>query len=168
MPFSPAGRTIGLCGLHCKIDKTQDSYITEGLEAYTKRLKNYTVFETQTINVPKNVRLRSINEQKSEEGKLILKAILPDDVLILLDEKGKEFTSVDFAKFIAHKQNASVKRLVFAIGGPFGFGEQIYKRASAKISLSQLTFSHQMVRLFFVEQLYRAFTILKGEKYHHI
>ena len=91
-----------------------------------------------------------------------------DDVLILLDEKGKEFSSQDFAKFISQKQNASVKRLIFLIGGPFGFDEAVYKRSNFKLSLSQMTFSHQMVRLFFVEQLYRAFTILKGEKYHHI
>jgi 23S rRNA (pseudouridine1915-N3)-methyltransferase len=91
----------------------------------------------------------------------------PEDVLVLLDERGKEFGSIDFSKFIAQKQNASVKRLVFLIGGPFGFDDSIYVRANFKISLSKMTFSHQMVRLFFVEQLYRAFTILKGEKYHH-
>ncbi len=151
-----------------QIDKTQDAYISEGIAVYTKRLKNYTVFETMTINVPKNVRQRSINEQKTEEGKLILSSILAEDVLVLLDEKGKEHSSVEFAKFISQKQNASVKRLIFLIGGPFGFDEHVYSRANFKISLSQLTFSHQMVRLFFTEQLYRAFTILKGEKYHHL
>ena len=151
-----------------QIDKTQDEYLNEGIHIYIKRITNYVVFETITINVPKNVRQRSVNEQKTEEGKLIIKAILPDDLLILLDENGKEYKSIDFAKFINQKQNASVKRLVFLIGGPFGFSEEIYKRATTKISLSQLTFSHQMVRLFFMEQLYRAFTILKGEKYHHL
>ena len=94
--------------------------------------------------------------------------ISQDDFLIILDEKGKEYTSVDFSAVIAQKQNASVKRLIFLIGGPFGFSEVIYKRSNLKLSLSQMTFSHQMVRLFFVEQLYRAFTILKGEKYHHV
>jgi 23S rRNA (pseudouridine1915-N3)-methyltransferase len=118
--------------------------------------------------VPKAVRQRSQGEQKSEEAKLILAELSSEDVLVLLDEKGKEFTSVDFSKFIAQKQNASVKRLIFLIGGPFGFDESLYKRANSKIALSQMTFSHQMVRLFFVEQLYRAFTILKGEKYHHL
>jgi 23S rRNA (pseudouridine1915-N3)-methyltransferase len=150
-----------------QIDKTQDSYIAEGIEIYTKRLKNYCSFEMVTINVPKAVRQRSYNEQKMEEAKLILAAILPEDQLVLLDEKGKEYSSVQFSNFIAQKQNASVKRLVFLIGGPFGFSETVYNRANFKISLSQMTFSHQMVRLFFVEQLYRAYSILKGEKYHH-
>ncbi len=150
-----------------QIDKTQDSYLAEGIEIYAKRLKNYASFEIITINVPKAIRQRSHNEQKQEEAKLIQAAILPEDQLILLDEKGKEYTSVNFANFISQKQNASVKRLIFLIGGPFGFSETIYKRANLKISLSQMTFSHQMVRLFFVEQLYRAYTILKGEKYHH-
>lgn len=150
-----------------QIDKTQDSYIAEGIEIYTKRLKNYCAFEMVTINVPKAVRQRSHNEQKMGEAKLILAAILPEDQLVLLDEKGKEYSSVQFSNFIAQKQNASVKRLVFLIGGPFGFSETVYNRANFKISLSQMTFSHQMVRLFFVEQLYRAYSILKGEKYHH-
>lgn len=150
-----------------QIDKTQESYLTDGIEIYTKRLKNYAAFEMVTINVPKAVRQRSHSEQKQEEGKLILNAILPEDQLILLDELGKEYSSVAFSNFIAQKQNASTKRLVFLIGGPFGFSEGVYKRANSKISLSQMTFSHQMVRLFFIEQLYRAFTILKGEKYHH-
>lgn len=150
-----------------QIDKTQDSYIAEGIEIYAKRLKNYVTFEISTINVPKAVRQRSYNEQKQEEAKLIMAAILPEDQLILLDEKGKEYSSVEFSNFISQKQNTSVKRLVFLIGGPFGFSDVIYKRANSKISLSQMTFSHQMVRLFFIEQLYRAYTILKGEKYHH-
>jgi 23S rRNA (pseudouridine1915-N3)-methyltransferase len=151
-----------------QIDKTQDSYLTEGIDVYTKRLKNYCSFEITTINVPKTIRQRTQNEQKQEEAKLIMGHISQDDFLIILDEKGKEYTSVDFSAVIAQKQNASVKRLIFLIGGPFGFSEVIYKRANLKLSLSQMTFSHQMVRLFFVEQLYRAFTILKGEKYHHV
>lgn len=151
-----------------QIDKTQDSYLSEGIDIYTKRLKNYTALDIATINVPKSTRQRSINEQKVEEGKLIFSQILSDDFLVLLDENGTEFNSEGFSKFILQKQNASVKRLVFLIGGPFGFSEEIYKRANYKMALSQLTFSHQMVRLFFLEQLYRAFTILKGEKYHHI
>ena len=151
-----------------QIDKTQDSYLTEGIDVYTKRLKNYCSFEITTINVPKTIRQRTQNEQKQEEAKLIMGYISQDDFLMILDEKGKEYSSVDFSAVIAQKQNASVKRLVFLIGGPFGFSEVIYKRANLKLSLSQMTFSHQMVRLFFVEQLYRAFTILKGEKYHHV
>lgn len=150
-----------------QIDKTQDSYLAEGIDVYAKRLKNYASFEISTISVPKAVRQRSIGEQKSEEARLILGQIAAEDQLVLLDENGREMHSIDFSKFIAQKQNASVKRLIFLIGGPFGFDEQIYKRANFKLSLSQMTFSHQMVRLFFAEQLYRAFTILKGEKYHH-
>ena len=150
-----------------EIDKTQDSYLQQGISIYTKRLSNYTVFEVITINVPKNVRQRSFAEQKVEESKLILKLLLPEDYLILLDEGGKEYSSVEFSRFLSQKQNASIKRLIFLIGGPFGFDESVYKRANAQLSLSRMTFSHQMVRLFFVEQLYRAFTILKGEKYHH-
>lgn len=150
-----------------QIDKTQDNYLIEGIEVYTKRLKNYTQQEIQTINVPKNVRQRSIPEQKAEEAKLIFDNIANDDFLVLLDEQGKELSSVDFSKFIAQKQNASTKRLVFLIGGPFGFDQKIYERANYKLSFSKMTFSHQMIRLFFAEQLYRAYTILKGEKYHH-
>jgi 23S rRNA (pseudouridine1915-N3)-methyltransferase len=150
-----------------QIDKTQDSYMSEGIDVYTKRLKNYAQFGILTISVPKTVRLRSIMEQKTEEAKLILKTVLSDDFLVILDEKGKEFSSVEFSNFIAQKQNASTKRLIFLIGGPFGFSERIYERANFKLSLSKMTFSHQMIRLFFVEQLYRAYSILKGEKYHH-
>lgn len=150
-----------------QVDKTQDAYLAEGISVYTKRLKNYTDFETLTVNVSKNTRQRSIGEQKTEEAKLILDSINNDDILVLLDEKGKEYTSVEFSKFISAKQNASVKRLVFLIGGPFGFDEKIYKRANTQLSFSKMTFSHQMIRLFFTEQLYRTFTILRGEKYHH-
>lgn len=141
--------------------------MAEGIEIYAKRLKNYVNFSTSTINIPKNVRQRSQKEQKNEEGRVILSQVPAEDVLILLDERGKEFSSVEFSQFIAKQQNASVRRLIFLIGGPFGFSEDVYSRANAKISLSRMTFSHQMIRLFFTEQLYRAFTILKGEKYHH-
>ena len=151
-----------------QIDKTQETYLLQGIDQYLQRLKNYVTLDIYTINVPKNVRQRSIQEQKTEEAKLILNQLMPEDQLIVLDENGKEFNSVSFSNFIAQKQNASTKRLVFLIGGPFGFDEAVYKRANAKISLSQMTFSHQMIRLFFVEQLYRAYTILKGEKYHHL
>jgi 23S rRNA (pseudouridine1915-N3)-methyltransferase len=150
-----------------QIDKTQDSYLAEGIEVYAKRLKNYTSLEIQTIHVPKAIRQRSFNEQKTEEARLAFGHISPDDFLILLDDKGKEFTSLEFSKFIAQKQNASTKCLAFLIGGPFGFDQKIYDRADFKLSFSKMTFSHQMIRLFFVEQLYRAHSILKGEKYHH-
>ena len=150
-----------------QIDKTQESYLAEGISLYEKRLKNYTTLEINTINVPKAVRQRSFNEQKVEEAKLILKHLTKEDLLVLLDEQGKEMSSTEFANFMSQKQNSSVKRLVFLIGGPFGFDEQVYQRADFKLSFSRMTFSHQMIRLFFTEQLYRAFTILKGEKYHH-
>lgn len=150
-----------------QIDKTQDSYLNEGVSIYTKRLKNYCTLEVITINVPKNVRQRSEKEQKTEEAKLILKELKASDHLVLLDERGKQLSSVEFSSFINQKQNAGTKRLVFLIGGPFGFAEEVYERANFKLGLSHMTFSHQMVRLFFFEQLYRAYTILKGEKYHH-
>jgi 23S rRNA (pseudouridine1915-N3)-methyltransferase len=151
-----------------QIDKTQESYLQSGIELYEQRLKNYAAFDMITIHVPKNVRQKSIGEQKAEEAKLLLSMLTPGDMVVVLDEQGKEYSSVNFSKFIREKQNASVKRMVFIIGGPFGFDESVYARAQAKISLSQMTFSHQMIRLFFVEQLYRAYTILKGEKYHHV
>lgn len=150
-----------------QVDKTQESYMAEGIENYLHRIKNYLTFEVKTIHVPKTVRQRSQAEQKVEEAKLILAEITAEDHLILLDERGKEYSSMEFSKFIAQKQNASIKRLIFLIGGPFGFDEKIYERANAKLSLSKMTFSHQMIRLFFVEQLYRALSILRGEKYHH-
>lgn len=151
-----------------QIDKTQDDYLETGISIYSKRLKNYTSFEVKTINMPKSVRQRSVPEQKLEEAKKILEEINKEDLLILLDEKGREFTSESFATYIIQKNNASLKRAVFLIGGPFGFDRSVYERANEKIALSQMTFSHQMIRLFFTEQLYRAFTIIKGEKYHHV
>ena len=148
-------------------DKTQDSYIAEGVDTYLKRLRNYTQHDILTINVPKALRQRSPAEQKAGEADLILAQLQASDQVVLLDEGGAEMTSRQLAKFIEGKQAANIKRLVFIIGGPFGFHQSVYSRASFKLSLSRLTFSHQMVRLFFVEQLYRAFTIIKGEKYHH-
>lgn len=151
-----------------QIDKTTESYLNEGIAIYLKRLKNYTALEISTINVPKAVRMRPEAEQKSEEAKLILKQLKENDHLVVLDEGGNLLNSVDFSSFLSKKALQNVKNLVFLIGGPYGFDESIYKRANYKLSLSAMTFSHQMVRLFFVEQLYRAFTILKGEKYHHL
>lgn len=150
-----------------QIDKTQDSYLNEGMAIYLKRLKNYCSLDVITINVPKNVRLKTEKEQKTEEAKLILNELKAGDNLVLLDEKGKQMSSQEFAQFMNQKQNSGIKRLVFLIGGPFGFDQKIYERANFKLGLSQMTFSHQMVRLFFLEQLYRAYTILGGEKYHH-
>jgi 23S rRNA (pseudouridine1915-N3)-methyltransferase len=150
-----------------QVDNTQEKYLEEGISLYLKRLKNYSLFEVTTINVPKNIRLRTFNEQKVYEAKLMNGFLQKEDYVVLLDENGEGLTSIGFSEFIRKRQNASTKRIVFVIGGPYGFDEVIYKRSDYKLSLSMMTFSHQMIRLFFVEQLYRAFTILKGEKYHH-
>lgn len=147
-----------------QIGKTDEPYLEEGVNTYVKRLKHYSAFETLTLPPSKN---RTIELAKEEEGKLILSKITPGDVLFLLDEKGDEYTSVGFSQFLQKKMNAGVRTLVFVIGGPFGFSRELYDRANGKLALSKMTFSHQMIRLFFAEQLYRAFTILKGEKYHH-
>ena len=150
-----------------QIDKTTESYLNEGISIYLKRLKNYTTFEIVTINVPKAVRMRPEAEQKSEESKLILKHLNNGDHLVILDEGGNLLNSVDFSQFLTKKALQNVKNLVFLIGGPYGFDESIYKRANYKLSLSPMTFSHQMVRLFIIEQIYRGFTILNNEPYHH-
>lgn len=150
-----------------QVDNTQEKYLEEGIALYLKRLKNYSQFAVATISVPKNIRLRTFNEQKVYEAKLINGFLQKEDYVVLLDENGKGLTSVGFSEFIRKRQNTSTKRIVFVIGGPYGFDETVYERSDYKLSLSMMTFSHQMIRLFFVEQLYRAFTILKGEKYHH-
>jgi 23S rRNA (pseudouridine1915-N3)-methyltransferase len=150
-----------------QVDKTHESYISEGISVYSSRLINYTRFEVITISVPKAVRQRPEGEQKASEWALISEKLSKDDQVVLLDENGTAFSSEEFAGFIRKKQNSGIKCLVFIIGGPYGFDQKAYDRAQAKVSLSRMTFSHQMVRLFFAEQLYRAFTILKGEKYHH-
>lgn len=147
--------------------KTDDDYIVKGFTMYEQRLKHYISFESVVISALKNTKALSIEQQKQKEGELILKNILSSDRLILLDENGKEYNSVGFSEFIQQQMNSGIKNVVFAVGGPYGFSEEVYKRANGKISLSKMTFSHQMVRLFFVEQLYRAMTILKNEPYHH-
>ncbi len=148
------------------VGKTDETYLKDGIEKFTKRLKHYVSFELQIIKDVKVGKNQNTDVQKEKEAKLILDKISQSDFLILLDEKGQEFHSKGFSQFLQKKMNAG-NDLIFLVGGPYGFSERIYKRANAKVALSQLTFSHQMVRLFFVEQLYRAFTILKGEKYHH-
>ena len=125
------------------------------------------LYEVITIPDIKNVKNLSEAQQKEKEGELILSKITPADHLILLDENGKEFSSIGFSEFLQKKMNAGIKTLVFVIGGPYGFSEQVYQKANGKVSLSQMTFSHQMVRLFIIEQIYRGFTILKNEPYHH-
>ena len=149
------------------VGKTEDKYLIEGIEKYLNRLKHYIGFNISIIPELKNTKNLTEAQQKSKEAELILKQINNSDVLVLLDEKGKKYTSVQFSQYINKQMIGSVQHLVFVIGGPYGFDESVYKRANSSVSLSDMTFSHQMVRLFFVEQLYRAFTILKNEPYHH-
>jgi 23S rRNA (pseudouridine1915-N3)-methyltransferase len=147
--------------------KTEDDYIQKGFAIFEQRLKHYLPFECIVIPALKNTKALSVEQQKQKEAELVFKCIQPADRLILLDENGKEYSSTGFSIFIQQQMNSGIKNLVFVVGGPYGFSEELYKRATAKISLSKMTFSHQMVRLFFVEQLYRAMTILKNEPYHH-
>ncbi|PHS09528.1 MAG: 23S rRNA (pseudouridine(1915)-N(3))-methyltransferase RlmH [Kordia sp.] len=149
------------------IGKTDDKQLLQLIEQYQKRLKHYIKFDLDIIPDIKNVKNLSEKQQKEKEGELILKKLSPTDVLVLLDENGKQFTSVDFSSYLQKKMNAGIKQLVFVIGGPYGFSEAVYQKAQGKVSLSKMTFSHQMIRLFVVEQIYRGFTILKNEPYHH-
>lgn len=147
--------------------KTEDNYIQEGLLNYSKRLKRYISFSEVTIPALKNAKNLSFEEIKQKEGDLLISKIKPTDTLVLLDEKGKMFTSLNFSAFIQKQMNLGLKSLVFVVGGPYGFSDQVYQRANHTLSLSKMTFSHQMIRLFFVEQIYRALTILNNEPYHH-
>jgi 23S rRNA (pseudouridine1915-N3)-methyltransferase len=149
------------------IGKTDNKSLQSLIDDYTKRLSFYIKFELDIIPDIKNVKNLSESQQKEKEGELILSKISPTDNLILLDENGKSFSSVSFSNELQKKMNAGIKTLVFVIGGPYGFSDAVYAKANGKISLSQMTFSHQMVRLFFIEQVYRGFTILKNEPYHH-
>ncbi len=149
------------------IGKTDEAYLQKGIDIFLKRIPHYIQFELKVIPDVKNSKNLSEELQKEKEGELILQQIVPGDELLLLDEQGTEFSSVDFARFLEKKMISGLKRLVFVIGGPYGFSGSIYARSNGKISLSKMTFSHQMVRLIFAEQLYRAMTILKGEPYHH-
>ena len=149
------------------IGNTDKKYMKEGIDDYVKRLSFYIPFETRVIPDLKNRNNLSVELQKEKEGQLILNLIIPGDFMILLDERGSEFSSLEFSKWIEKKMISGIRQLVFVIGGPYGFSKMVYQRADFKISLSQLTFSHQMVRLVFVEQIYRAMTIIKNEPYHH-
>jgi len=149
------------------IGKTDDKNLLQLIDGYQKRLNHYIKFDFEIIPDLKNVRNLSESQQKEKEGTLILKNILPTDQLILLDEQGHEFRSIEFSRFLQKKMNAGIKQLVFVIGGPYGFSAAVYQKAQGKVSLSKMTFSHQMIRLFMIEQFYRAFTILKNEPYHH-
>jgi 23S rRNA (pseudouridine1915-N3)-methyltransferase len=149
------------------IGKTDNKNLQALIEEYTKRLGFYIKFDLDIIPDIKNVKNLSESEQKVKEGQLILSKLAPTDQLILLDENGKEFNSVGFSDFLQKKMNSGIKTLVFVIGGPYGFSEEVYQKAQGKVALSQMTFSHQMVRLFVIEQIYRGFTILNNEPYHH-
>ena len=149
------------------IGKTDNKALQTLIDDYTKRLSFYVKFDLEIIPDIKNVKNLSEAQQKEKEGELILSKITPIDQLILLDENGKTFSSVGFSDFLQKKMNTGIKTLVFAIGGPYGFSETVYQKAQGKVSLSEMTFSHQMVRLFVIEQIYRGFTILRNEPYHH-
>lgn len=149
------------------IGKTDDKQLQQLIANYENRLKHYIKFELSILSDIKNVKNLSEAQQKEKEGQLILKQLQPSDVLVLLDEKGTMHRSVEFAQYLQKKMNSGIKQLVFVIGGPYGFSKDVYQKSQGKISLSKMTFSHQMVRLFMIEQLYRGFTILKNEPYHH-
>ena len=149
------------------VGKTDKDWVRQGMEIYVSRLKHYIPFAVVEIPELKNVSALTKDQIKTREGELILKNIKPTDDLILLDERGKEYTSVELAKVIQDKISYVGKDMVYVIGGAYGFSDAVYQRANSKISLSRMTFSHQMVRAIFVEQIYRAFTIMMGEPYHH-
>ena len=149
------------------VGKTVEKHYITAIADYVERTKHYTSFDMEVIPELKNTKSLSMEQQKEKEGELILKALQPGDVGVLLDEHGKEFRSVEFANWIERKMHTVNKRLVFIIGGPYGFAPSVYAAAQEKISLSKMTFSHQMIRLIFVEQLYRALSILNNSPYHH-
>ncbi|MBR5696889.1 MAG: 23S rRNA (pseudouridine(1915)-N(3))-methyltransferase RlmH [Paludibacteraceae bacterium] len=149
------------------VGKTNDLSFKNAISEYQKRLKFYISFDIEEIPSLKNTKNLTEDNQKQKEGELILKNLQAEDEVVLLDDKGSEFTSKQFASYIEKKSASGLKRLVFVVGGPYGFSQEVYQRADDKVSLSRMTFSHQMVRLVFTEQLYRAMTIIRGEPYHH-
>jgi 23S rRNA (pseudouridine1915-N3)-methyltransferase len=149
------------------IGKTDDKNLEILIEKYLKRLKHYLSVTLEILPDVKNTKNLSEQEQKRIEGEAILKKIHSSDQVVLLDEKGKEFRSIEFSKFLQKKMNAGTRNLILVIGGPYGFSDPVYQRANGKLSLSKMTMSHQMIRLFLVEQVYRGFTILRNEPYHH-
>ncbi len=149
------------------IGKTNSAYLQTGIDDYCKRLRRYIPFTLQCSTYLKNPRKLSEEQQKEAEGRLILSNVSPSACVILLDERGKMYTSVEFSEFINSMMVSGRKKLIFVVGGPYGFSKEVYDRADGKVSLSKMTFSHEMVRLFFTEQIFRAMTILRGEPYHH-
>jgi 23S rRNA (pseudouridine1915-N3)-methyltransferase len=146
--------------------KTRDPFIREGVELFRKRLVRYVPFKIDTLPDLKNTRSMTMKEVQEKEGEMIIKRIKTDDYVILLDERGEEYNSINFAEYLNDLER-KVNQVLFVIGGPYGFSQQVYERSDTMLSLSKMTFSHQLVRVVFLEQLYRAFTILKGEPYHH-
>lgn len=149
------------------IGKTNTKYLQEGIEQYIKRLSHYIPFEFKILPDVKTTKGLTQEKQKGMEGQMFLNCIQSGDVVVLLDEKGKEMTSREFSVYLDKKMVTVAKNLIFVIGGPYGFSQEMYNRANEKLSLSKMTFSHEMIRMFFIEQIYRAMTILKGEPYHH-
>ncbi len=148
------------------VGKTQDKHFVAGINDYAERIGHYMPFEIRVVPELRNTKSLTEQQQKTQEGELLLKQLQPSDTVVLLDEHGTEHRSVEFAAWLQKKQNTA-RRLVFIIGGPYGFSEAVYRRANEMVSLSRMTFSHQMVRLVFTEQVYRACTIIKGDPYHH-
>lgn len=149
------------------IGKTHKSFLVDGENEYLKRIKKYVAIEKIEIPDLKNAKKLTFNQIKDKEGKLLLAKLEPHSLVVLLDEKGKEFTSMQFSKWIQDKMNKGYKNIIFLIGGAYGFSEEVYNVSNAKLSLSKMTFSHQMIRMLFTEQVYRAFSILNNEPYHH-
>lgn len=149
------------------VGKTDKDWVRQGMDIYMSRLKHYIPFNVVEIPELKNVSALTKDQIKTREGELILKSLRPTDDVILMDERGKQYSSVEFAKILQDKISYIGKDIVFVIGGAYGFSQAVYERADSKISLSRMNFSHQMVRAIFVEQIYRAFTIMRGEPYHH-
>ena len=149
------------------VGKTEGAYLKDGIDKYVKRLKHYTRLEIVELAELKNTKALTPEQQKVKEAEMILKKVSPLDHVVLLDENGTEFSSKQFANYLDKKAISSTSTLIFVVGGPYGFDQTVYARANDKLSLSRMTFSHQMIRLLFTEQLYRAFTIIKGEPYHH-
>jgi 23S rRNA (pseudouridine1915-N3)-methyltransferase len=146
---------------------TQDQYLKEGIIRYEKRLKHYVQFEMTYLNAPRPSRNQSFQVQKEQEGKILLTAVEKSDLAVLLDVEGKQYGSEAFSGYLQQAMNRGTRHLAFVIGGPYGFSDEVYQAVPHRISLSSMTFSHQLVRLVFLEQLYRAFTIIRGEPYHH-
>lgn len=149
------------------VGKTTTGYIQTGIDEYCKRLKRYVSFSIKCLPDIKNTKKLTESQQKTEEGKLILSELSISDFVVLLDEQGDMLTSRGFSDFLQRRMIGGKKRIVFVVGGPYGFSQEVYERANSKLSFSKMTFSHEMIRLFFTEQVYRAMTILRGEPYHH-